>query len=448
MVEIKRKTTIPNGHGVRVHKAIQGHPEAPRLWATLINKIIKGLGFNPCKHEPCLYHNPNYKGHNVYFLRQVDDFAISTKDEAIANDIIQEIDSHMTIKVKPLGIIERFNGVDISQTKQYIKLSNRTYIEKILEGKNINDNTSHLNPIPMNENPTYIKDIETTTPLDADGLKNIEKEYGYSYRQAIGELLYLMITCRPDISFPLIKLSQYNTHPAKIHFEAVRNIYRYVKATANDGIYYWRSSTRKDRPTGPLPKCADNNNYTPQTREQLTGNDIRAAVDSDFGNDTTHRKSVTGINIKIAGGSVHYKTRFQSTTALSSTEAEFTAACDAAKSILYVRSILSDLGIAQEHATTLYEDNQGALLMANSGQPTKRTRHMDIKYFALQDWVDQDLITLKRIDTSDNEADTLTKCVGRTLFYRHNDFIMGRVIPDYVNMDPLDQLDTLKPEDV
>ena len=35
----------------------------------------------------------------------------------------------MTIKVKPLGIIDRFNGVDIAQTKNYIKLSNETYKE-------------------------------------------------------------------------------------------------------------------------------------------------------------------------------------------------------------------------------------------------------------------------------------------------------------------------------
>ena len=186
------------------------------------------------------------------------------------------------------------------------------------------------------------------------------------------------------------------------------------------------------------------NNHTSQTREQNNSCEARATVDSDYGNDTTHRKSVTGINIKIAGASVLYKTRFQSTVALSSTEAEFIAACDAAKSILYVRSILSELGIAQDKATTLFEDNQGALLMANSGQPTKRTRHMDIKYFALQDWVEQDLITLKRIDTSDNEADTLTKCVGRTLFYRHNDYIMGRIKPDYVIMDSLEKMDTLK----
>ena len=107
---------IPDGHGVRVHKAIQGHPESPRLWAILINKIITDMGFKSCKHEPCLYYHPNYKGEKIYFLRQVDDFAISSTNIDFANEIIDVIDNHMTIKVKPLGIIERFNGVDIKQT--------------------------------------------------------------------------------------------------------------------------------------------------------------------------------------------------------------------------------------------------------------------------------------------------------------------------------------------
>ena len=77
------------------------------------------------------------------------------------------------------------------------------------------------------------------------------------------------------------------------------------------------------------------------------------------------------------------KKNFQSTVALSSTEAEFIAACEAAKIILYIRSILEGINITQEKATTLYEDNQGAIFMENSGQPTKRTRNMDTKHFAL-----------------------------------------------------------------
>ena len=95
---------------------------------------------------------------------------------------------------------------------------------------------------------------------------------------------------------------------------------------------------------------------------------------------------------------------------------------------------MEDLGIDQLQATTLYEDNQGALLMANAGQPTKRTRHMEVKHFAIQQWVETDLLSLLRIGTSDNESDGMTKNLARTLFYRHQEYIMGKIIPEYVNM--------------
>ena len=443
----KGRPPIPHGYRVKVYKAIQGHPEAPRLWAKLINKIITKLGFKACKHEPCLYHHPNYKGQEVYFLRQVDDFAISTQNSNIAHEIIDKIDKHMTIKVKPLGVITRFNGIDVMQTKEYIKLSNATYIKRITENKRLMEDDGHNLPIPMSENIEYNHKIETAEPLNSKQLKEAEEKYGFTYRGAIGELLYLMLTCRPDISFPVIKLSQYSTRPGDIHFAAINGIYKYVMNTINDGLYYWRKEERSDCIHGNHPTTVEHNNYVPENRTQQQADNLRATVDSDFANDVSHRKSVTGINIKMAGTSVYYKTKFQPTIALSSTEAEFTAACDAAKVILYIRSILEDLGIDQSMATTLYEDNQGALLMANSGQPTKRTRHIDTKYFALQEWVQNDLIVLKRISTHDNESDTLTKNVGRTLFYRHNDFIMGRIYPEYSTMSNPTHRSTLRSMD-
>lgn len=96
-----------------------------------------------------------------------------------------------------------------------------------------------------------------------------------------------------------------------------------------------------------------------------------------YANNTNRRRSVSGIAIKIAGGAVFYKTGIQSTVALSTTEVEFIAAYEAVKVIIYIRSILDDTSILHEEVNTLHEDNQGALLMVKSGQPTKRTRHMD-----------------------------------------------------------------------
>eukprot|EP00804_Cyclotella_cryptica_P008366 CCRYP_018322-RB/>CCRYP_018322-RB protein AED:0.58 eAED:0.58 QI:0/-1/0/1/-1/0/1/0/159 len=99
--------------------------------------------------------------------------------------------------------------------------------------------------------------------------------------------------------------------------------------------------------------------------------------------------------------------------------------------ILFIRSIMWDLGIPQQAATILYEDNDACTAMANAQKPTTRTRHMDIRYFALAEWVEHDLMVLERINTSINLADHMTKILDRTLFYRHVDYIMGHIPPLY-----------------
>lgn len=142
-------------------------------------------------------------------------------------------------------------------------------------------------------------------------------------------------------------------------------------------------------------------------------------------------KAAHSLASAFAGGTVAYKSRLLPTVALSSTEAEFMGACDAAKVLLYVRSILWDIGIPQEAASLLYEDNDAATAMANANKPTPRTRHMDIRYFALTEWVERDLISLERIDTSMNMADHFTKQLPPVLFSRHVDHILGHVPPPY-----------------
>ena len=263
---------------------------------------------------------------------------------------------------------------------------------------------------------------------------------GFGYRQAIGELIYAMVTCRPDILFPIIKLAQYSTKPSVIHFEAVKNIFRYLNATIDEGIYFWRKNPRNDLPIGPVPKLRKDNNYDEKSvaeQHQVSCNTLFGMKDFDWAGDSNHRKLVTGIVIKLAGGIVLYKARFQDTIALSSIETEFIVAVEAGKYILYLRSILQDMGMTQHEATILYEDNQGSLLMAQAQQPTKRMRHIDIKHFVLQDWCEQDLITIKRINTTDNSSDIMTKATARTTFYRHTEYIEGNIISEYVTR-PID----------
>ena len=57
---------------------------------------------------------------------------------------------------------------------------------------------------------------------------------------------------------------------------------------------------------------------------------------------------------------------------------------------------------------------------------------MEVKNFVLQNWVQLDLIRLLRITTHDNFSDVMTKATARTIFYRHNNYIMGKIVPTYV----------------
>ena len=81
------------------------------------------------------------------------------------------------------------------------------------------------------------------------------------------------------------------------------------------------------------------------TTEIDSSENIHSAVDSDLaGGHTNCRTSVTGIIIQLTGGIIlHNKTKYQDTITLSMTEAEFTATCDAGKTILYVNSILDGI---------------------------------------------------------------------------------------------------------
>ena len=102
---------------------------------------------------------------------------------------------------------------------------------------------------------------------------------------------------------------------------------------------------------------------------------------------------------------------------------------DAGKIALHIRSILADLNVPRCDATIIFEDDRGALLMANSGQPTKYTKLIYMRYFVLQEWVEKDLIFIQYIPTSLNCADSLTKSNSHILFHRHFDFLLGRIPP-------------------
>jgi len=111
--------------------------------------------------------------------------------------------------------------------------------------------------------------------------------------------------------------------------------------------------------------------------------------------------------------------------ATSSTEAEFVTAFHAAKMARYLQSVLKDLGFAQEQPTVLYEDNEAAIAMINQCKPTTRSRHIDVQFFAIQDWRKQGDILMKHISGILNLANDSTKALGWILHHQHAWHAMG-----------------------
>jgi hypothetical protein len=216
----------------------------------------------------------------------------------------------------------------------------------------------------------------------------LEASIQIKYWASVGELIWAMTTCHPDIAYTSVKLSQSNSTPEENHYHGLKNAIQYLYTTHHDGIYFWQTQPCPDLPNGPLPTINSNAwDLLLDNRPDHKASIAIAYGNSDWATCIKTRRSFSGICIQLAGGTIAYKTKFQPTIALSSTKAEFMAACDVSRMSLFIRSIFWDLDIPQEAATIEYKDNDGCTAMGYTPKPTACTRHIDIKYFALCDWI-------------------------------------------------------------
>jgi hypothetical protein len=86
----------------------------------------------------------------------------------------------------------------------------------------------------------------------------LEKKMGFSYQSGIGQLVYAMVCCRPDLSFATVKLSQHNTCPGRVHFEGVRHALKYLYQTHSESLYFWRTTPRPKLDSILLPTVLSN----------------------------------------------------------------------------------------------------------------------------------------------------------------------------------------------
>ncbi len=110
--------------------AMQGHPESPRLWEKHADSILWDIGLTPTVHEPCLY-SGIINGNCVLLKQQVGNFAIAAPDELTAYILLDLIDDKLSIPMKRQGYLNMYNGIDLLQTQDYIKILTSMFIKRI-----------------------------------------------------------------------------------------------------------------------------------------------------------------------------------------------------------------------------------------------------------------------------------------------------------------------------
>jgi len=113
--------------------ALQGHPEAARLWEEPISAILEKVGFKNTTHKKNIY-TGKFCGEKVLLVRQVDDFALGCPQESTAKSVCTDIGTKLALHneaeapFEHLGLVDSFDGYDALQTRDYIKLSAESYI--------------------------------------------------------------------------------------------------------------------------------------------------------------------------------------------------------------------------------------------------------------------------------------------------------------------------------
>jgi len=183
------------------------------------------FNFKATTHEQNLY-SAKINGEVIYVCWQVDNFAIASDMIAVADYIISVIDKHMSTSNKGLG--KKYNGLDILQTHDYIKIHCESYIDKILLSHGWTDpglkepNRHDMVPLP----PDAVKQLQHLVgPLE--GTKEhteIEAKLNFSYRGLLGELLYAFIIIHIKIGNAIQFLSKFSMNPHMDHYLALKGV--------------------------------------------------------------------------------------------------------------------------------------------------------------------------------------------------------------------------------
>lgn len=188
-------------------------------------------------------------------------------------------------------------------------------------------------------------------PIESKQLKgdNSRPSNITSYRALVGGLLYIMGLTRPEISYAVIAVSRFCQNPGVAHWKAARKILAYLAGTINYGLCF----------CGTEPK-----------------NVLIGYCDADFAGCPDTRRSTTGTLFLLNSAPITWRSRLQKPIAQSTAEAEYYAAGHASRDNVWLREILSELGICKLDPTLINCDNNSTMRMVYNPEFHDRIKHI------------------------------------------------------------------------
>nr|GFA26908.1 uncharacterized mitochondrial protein AtMg00810-like [Tanacetum cinerariifolium] len=153
------------------------------------------------------------------------------------------------------------------------------------------------------------------------------------YRGMIGTLLYLTAS-RPGLQFAICMCARYQAQPTEKHLHAVKRIFRYLRGTVHRGLWYLKDSSVV----------------------------LTAFADADHAGRQDTRRSTSGSVQFLGERLISWSSKRQKSAAISSTKAEYIALSGCCVQILWIRSQLSDYGLAF-NKILMYCDNKSAIAL-------------------------------------------------------------------------------------
>lgn len=356
---------------LKLEKSLYGLKQAAHVWNQQLHKVLVEAGFSQSKADNCLY-TKHKDGKAVYLLIHVDDIiATSDSKEALESTRIK-IGRHF--ELKDLGGAKQYLGIDIERIDGEIFISQKTYINSIVEEAGLENAKESKFPLDTG----YFKAEETATQ---EQLKLLESNS--EYRKLIGMMLYLVINTRPDVAASIAILSKRVEHPRVLDLCELRRVIRYVKGTRDLKL-----------------RLNDKHNK----EEKLI-----AFADANWAEDRSDRKSTSGHYCSLNGGTISWFSRKQHVIALSSCEAEYVALAETCKEVTWIREVTKEFDIKTMEATTVYTDNQSCIAMVINKKHSNKTKHVDVKYHYVRDEAERGRITLRYVPSEHNVADLMTK---------------------------------------